>query len=93
MSTLLIAYDLDRPETAPEYSGLLESIRALGPWAKVLSAGLWLVKSDQTPVQVRDTLSTQLPSAARLIVLDVTQRAGAWRSLPNDVSEWIREQI
>jgi hypothetical protein len=93
MSTLLIAYDLDKPETSPEYADLLSTIKGHGAWAKVLSAGLWLVKTEETPVQVRDRLSAQLPPSARLIVIDVTGRSGAWRSLPTDVSDWIRKQI
>lgn len=94
MATLLISYDLDKPETSPEYLGLIEEIRALGPWAKVLSSGLWLVKSDLGPVEIRDKLGTSLGKPSeRLIVIDISGRSAAWQGLPNDVSEWIRQRI
>ena len=93
MATLLIAYDLNKPETDPEFAAFLDAIKAFEAWAKLMRVGLWLVKTEETPVQVRDRLGALLPEGARLVVFDVTSRPGAWRSLPSDVSTWIRDRI
>ena len=46
MGTLLIGYDLDKPDQ--DYSDLIAAIKKLGAWWHHLDS-TWLVKSDLTP--------------------------------------------
>lgn len=51
MGTLLIGYDLDKPDQ--DYSDLIAAIKKLGAWWHHLDS-TWLVKSDLTPKEARD---------------------------------------
>jgi hypothetical protein len=93
MNTLLIFYDLSKPETSPEYVSLIDAIRKLGAWAKLMDS-VWMVKSDLTTTQARDLLMKhRAASSERLLVIDVTSRRAAWIALPADVGEWIKQRI
>jgi hypothetical protein len=93
MGTVLISYQLSDAETAPGYGPLLDAIKGMGPWARVLSS-VWLVDTDLTPTTVRDNLTATLVSDNdRLFVIDVSKNSAAWRSLPAEVGTWIQEHL
>lgn len=92
MKTVLISYQLSDAETSPKYGPLLEAIKDMGPWARILSS-VWLVDTDLTPVAVRDKLSPALNDNDRCFVIDVSKNSAAWRSLPAEVGTWIQEHL
>jgi hypothetical protein len=87
MKTLIVSYDLQQPEK--NYEALLKKIRAYGSWAK-LGGSAYLILTEHTVVQVRDSLATVLDSDDRLFVSSCPVPS-AWKGLPEEVSKWILE--
>jgi hypothetical protein len=90
MSTLLVGYDLNSP--GQDYEKLIDAIKAEGAWWHNLDS-TWLVKTDKTPVQMRDTLSKHLDSSDKLLVLDVTGDSGAWTGFKKSGSDWLKSNL
>lgn len=89
MNTYLISYDLIRPEK--DYTRLLAHIKSY-TWAYPLKS-LWLIKSSLTAEQVRNAARAHMDANDKVLVIDVTSRAAAWANLPQDVSDWIHNQL
>jgi len=87
MKTLIVSYDLHKPEK--NYDALIKKIRSYGSWAK-LGGSAYLVITGQTVVQVRDNLATVLDDDDDLFV-GTCPVPSAWKGLPEDVSKWILE--
>lgn len=85
MNTLLVTYDLINP--GKNYEVLLQRIKSYGVWAR-LGGSSYLIRTDQTPVQVRDFLSTALDGNDALFVGSAPPPS-AWRGLSDEVSKWI----
>jgi hypothetical protein len=84
-SVLLISYDLINP--GQNYEQLMKLIKNYGSWAR-LGGSAYLISTEQTPVQVRDSLKSVLDENDKLFV-GVSPRPSAWVGLPDDVSNWI----
>lgn len=52
----------------------------------------WLVESDETADELRDTLGAALPAEDALIVLGVGEQA-AWTGLREEQAEWFVEHL
>ena len=87
MKTLIVSYDLHRPEQ--NYDKLLQKIRAYGSWAK-LGGSAYLIITSQTVTQVRDNLGSVLDSNDSLFVGTCPVPSG-WKGLSEEVSKWILE--
>jgi hypothetical protein len=87
MKTLIVSYDLHKPEK--NYEALIKLIRAYGSWAK-LGGSAYLIITDQTVVQVRDNLVSVLDADDDLFVGSCPVPS-AWKGLPDDVAKWILE--
>lgn len=91
MNTLLVAYDLNKP--GKNYSELIDAIKGLGSgWWHHLDS-TWLVKADLTPVEARNRLATFIDSDDELLVINVTNRAAAWRGFNDRGSKWIKDNL
>lgn len=85
-----ISYDLiGTEENSDDYHRLIEKIKSLGP-AKRVEYSLWVVDVDMKPTEVRDALADYIDDNDKLIVM---KRVGgsAWRGLPKDVADWLKE--
>lgn len=89
MKTLIVSYDLHKPEK--NYEGLIQKIRSYGKWAK-LGGSAYLIITSQTVTQVRDNLSALIDADDSLFVGTCPVPA-AWKGLPDDVSKWILENL
>lgn len=85
----IVTYDLIEP--GQRYQELIDMIKKKGPWAK-LGESAYLIKSDLTPVQLRDVFKSALDGNDKLYVGQVNAPA-AWAGLSDVVSKWVLEEL
>jgi hypothetical protein len=90
MATLLVGYDLNKP--GQEYEELWEKLKGFGAWWHHLDS-TWLIKTNLSPVQVRDDLKKVIDSGDELLVIDVTARAWAGTGFPSRAYDWLRDNL
>ncbi|MFA6466765.1 MAG: CRISPR-associated protein Cas2 [Patescibacteria group bacterium] len=90
MNTFLVSYDLIRP--GKDYSTLHHHLKSYSNWAKPLES-LWLIKSSLTAEQLRNTVQQYLDANDKILIIDVTDRAAAWKNLGVNVSTWIKNNL
>jgi hypothetical protein len=76
MKTYLIGYDLNRPRGDDDYTELIEAIKAFGTWWHNLDS-TWVVKSDKSAAEIRNTLKPHVDSGDELLVV-LLSGEGAW---------------
>lgn len=89
MTTYLITYDLNRP--GQNYNDLFEAIKAIGTWWHCLDS-TWVVKSNLTAVQIRDSLSNNMDQNDSLLVLGLSG-VGAWIGFSDECSNWLKNNL
>jgi hypothetical protein len=87
MKTLIVTYDLINP--GQNYEKLLQKIKGHSFWAR-LGGSSYLIVTDATVVQVRDSLAPLLDQNDKLFV-GTCPVPSAWQGLPEDVTKWILE--
>lgn len=90
MSTFLVGYDLDTP--GQDYSDLYTAIKALGDWWHHLDS-TWLVKSESSAVEIRNTLKRHIDDNDEILVINVTGRERAWTGFNTTGSQWLRDRV
>lgn len=90
MKTLLIEYDLSKP--GQNYPGLIDYIKSVPNWAHHLKSG-WMIKTNLTPIELRDKLKGFMDKNDKVIVIDITSDAAAWSGLSKELSDWIRRHL
>ena len=90
MFTYLVSYDLIRPEK--NYQILHDHLKSYPNWAKPLES-VWLIKTPLNYTQLRDTIQQYLDSNDKLLLIDVTKDAAAWKSLSPEISNWIKNNL
>jgi len=89
MSCYVVAYDLMK--SGQNYECLIKKLKAYGTYWHA-QGSVWFVVSDQTAVQIRDSLSSCLDSNDKLIVAKLEGEA-AWIGYGKEVSDWLLEQL
>lgn len=92
MATLLVSYDLSKPETSSDYARVVEYMRTYVTRCKPLYS-LWMIKTTKTRTEVRDELLQITDSNDKLLVVDVTGDAAAWSGLSQETSDWIKAHL
>lgn len=90
MRTILASYDLISP--GKDYSRLWDHLRAYSDYRKPLES-LWLLKTTKTATEVRDGMKQHVDSNDKLFVVDITGDATAWKSLPDEIANWIKQNL
>ena len=90
MSTFVIGYDL-HPSKGETYGELIEAIKVVGTWWHCLDS-TWVVVSDQTAKQIRDSLSPHLQSDDQLLVVRLAGE-GAWTGFNEKCSRWLKSNL
>lgn len=85
----IVSYDL-RPPTQ-RYTSLAERIKSYSKWAYVCES-TYLIKTEETAAQVRDALGVYIDGNDKLFVGTISAPA-AWKGLPQEVSEWIKNNL
>lgn len=89
MSVYLISYDLIAP--GQKYDNVHKAIKLYGTWAKPLES-VWFVKTDQTPLQVRDYVLKSMDANDKLLVVEVQRNASAFQ-IPDEVWKWMDKNL
>jgi hypothetical protein len=92
VNTILIAYDLDGPETSADYENLIAAIKAHTKWAKP-EYSLFLIQTTKSASEVRDELKAHINSNDRLLVITVTDDDWACYGLPSKVTTWMKDNL
>ena len=87
MAAYLVTYDLNSP--GQDYDALYARIKSY-KWAKITESS-WAVSTSQTAVQVRDHLWAVMDANDKLLVSRMG--ASAWYGLPDDVTQWLKDNI
>ena len=77
MSSIIIEYDLRQP--GRDYDALYSAIKSYEAWAHVTES-TWLIKTEDSCVQVRDALKQKMDTNDRLFVGKLTGEA-AWKNV------------
>ena len=89
MNCFMISYDLIGPNR--DYSKLFEAIKAYGFWAKI-NESLWIIKTNDTSVNIRDNLKQAMDNNDTLFVAKLTGD-GAWNNLSSEISNWLKNNL
>jgi len=90
-ATILIAYDIHSPK-GKVYDDLINGIQSLGTWWHHLES-VWIVKSVQTPGEIRDQLKSYLGTDDQVLVIDISFNTSEWAGINNAGSNWLAEHI
>jgi hypothetical protein len=89
MATYLIGYDLNKHK---DYPKLIEAIKALsGTWWHHLDS-TWILVTDRTAVDMRDTLKKHIDSDDELLVVKLSGE-GAWVGFNEKGSKWLKDNL
>jgi len=89
MNNLFISYDLNVP--GQRYDQVIEAIKKLGNWAKVQKS-FWYVSTSLSAEEAVKRVWSVMDSTDSLIVVDATNKAAAWRNIPQDTARHIQDQ-
>lgn len=89
MTSYLVTYDLTAPNR--DYSALIEHFKSYGTYSHALDS-TWLIVSDKTTKEVRDTALKHIDSDDKILVVKLAG-AAAWRSLRTKTGEWIKKNL
>jgi hypothetical protein len=85
----MIGYDLNSP--GQDYSKLFDAIKQLGLWWHCLDS-TWIVKTDKTCVEIRDTLKQHIDKNDELLVATLSGEA-AWIGFNDECSSWLKNNL
>ena len=88
MASYLITYDLNSP--GQNYNDLYTVIKGLGTWWHCLDS-TWIIKSNLTAVQIRDSLSAKIDKNDSLLVASIS--SAAWKGFSADCSDWLKKNL
>lgn len=91
MGTILFGYDLNRP--GKDYTTLIDAIQNTFPTYWHCLDSTWIVKTDWTPVQVRDWLEPRMDPNDELFVVDISGKASAWSGFTGDCQDWLKNNL
>ncbi len=89
MNTYLITYDLFNP--GKKYDELGTAIRSLGNYCKPLLS-TWLVRSNLSCAQIRDSLSPHVDSNDKIFVAEFGDKWASWKLATDDVT-WLKSGV
>jgi hypothetical protein len=90
MRTMLVGYDLNRP--GQNYAGLIAALKAVPRWWHYLDS-TWLLRTEESAVELRNRLSLHIDAGDELLVIDVTSTGAAWSGFDQTAVQWIRDNL
>ena len=91
MAAYMVTYDLSEP--GREYSRLHERIKAIsGTWASITESSWIVVSTAKSAAGIRDDLIQAIDSDDSLFVAELTG-ATAWKGLPAQRTDWLKENL
>lgn len=89
MAAFIVAYDLHKH--GQNYDCITKKIEAYGYYWH-MQASVWILKTDQSAVQIRDNLASCIDSNDKLFVGKLSGEA-AWLGYDKKVSDWLMETL
>ncbi len=89
MAAYIIGCALSRP--SQDYPALFEAIKSYECWWHHLDT-IWIVKTDQSAVQIRDYLRQFIDQSDELFVGQLSG-AAAWTGIPENGSNWLKNNL
>jgi hypothetical protein len=89
MNTLLVGYDLNKQK---DYPAIWSALEEMGTWWHHLDS-TWLVRTEMTPVQLRNALREHIDSDDELLVIDVTGRSWAGAGFSSRAYDWLKKHL
>lgn len=90
MASILIGYDLNK--TGQDYKELIDAIKKLANgWWHCLDS-TWIIKTEQSCKQVRDSLRLHIDSNDELLMVTLTGE-GAWAGFNDECSTWLKNSL
>jgi hypothetical protein len=92
MKTYLVGYDLNKPRGADDYKKLHDAIKQHSGWWWNYLDSTWIIKSNYSAAQIRDTLKPYLDSSDELLVVGLT---GEWASegINQEGTKWLSDNV
>lgn len=91
MANILFGYDLNK--AGQDYSSLISGIKTTFPSYWHCLDSTWIVKTDWTPVQVRDWLQTRVDANDEVFVVDITGKSAAWAGFTGNCQSWLKDNL
>lgn len=88
MKTLLISYDLVKPESSSDYLKLFSYLKEFKYWAKPLKS-VWLIKTNKKPLEVAKEMTYFVDSNDKFTVIECASSWAGFR-LSDDVIKWMQ---
>lgn len=85
----IVSYDLSVP--GQRYEELFSLIDKEGAWAR-LGGSAYLLESNKTAVELRDSFKAALDNNDKLYV-GIVNAPAAWTGMPDEVTEWIKKRL
>lgn len=82
-----VSYDLNSP--GQDYARIMEKIKSLGSWAKILKS-YWFVSTDLSANQVHAAVWSVMDPNDTLYVVDARKNEAAWKNLSPAASDHIK---
>lgn len=96
MRTLLVILNLGPLASILLNQQIIPYIKETGSWAKLMD-NIWLIKTENTPAQVRDDIRGRLGNLGtildKVMVFDVSKSEWASYNFSAEISNWIRGNI
>lgn len=89
-NTILVSYDLNTP--GKDYENLIDKLKSYGTYWHHLDS-FWLIKTNETHKEARDSLKPYLDKNDELLVIDVTGDAAAWVGFTDRAGKWLKDNL
>lgn len=89
MATYMVGYDLNKPRANDDYKNLIAKLQTYTKWWHYLDS-TWIIQSNQTSTQIRDTLKAYIDSGDELLVAKLTGEA-AWHGFDANASTTLKD--
>jgi hypothetical protein len=90
MRSVLVSYDLNKPRQ--NYGGLISQLKTYHKWWHHLDS-TWLLRTEDSHLQVRDALAVHIDSSDELLVVDITDDPAAWRGFGDQAASWLLDNL
>jgi len=89
-AVLLVSYRLSKPDQ--EYNGLIDRLKSLESWWHHLES-TWLVITNLSAAQLRDSLVKHIGSSDDLLVVDITDDDWATAGFTREATDWLLQRV
>ena len=90
MNTFLVTYTLDN--STESYDAISSRLKRYPNWAK-LFARVWIIRTSRSSKRIRDELSDVIEGKGKIVVINITDSAWATYIIPDNILDWMKENI